>query len=280
LEEITKRKKYFKNYKLDRKIKSNFAKEKIGPFFMIGFPRSGTTLLDTILRSHPSIEVIEEKPMVEKLIYNLNKITKNKLKNLEKINKKQIQNLNKIYYNSLEVKISKKNNSKIYIDKLPLNIIYVGEILKIFPNAKFILSLRHPCDCVLSCFIQHFKMNNAMANFLNIEDAAYLYDNVMKLWTIHSSNFFINSTQVRYEDLINNFNGTIKSVLKFLELPWNDSVLNYFETARQRTQIKTPSYDQVVKPIYTDALGRWKLYEKQISSIYPVLEPWIKKFGY
>ena len=73
---------------------------------------------------------------------------------------------------------------------------------------------------------------------------------------------------------------TIKSVLKFLELPWNDSVLNYFETARQRTQIKTPSYDQVVKPIYTDALGRWKLYEKQISSIYPVLEPWIKKFGY
>jgi len=280
LEIIKRREKYFKSYKLDRKIKPNLAKEKIGPFFMIGFPRSGTTLLDTILRSHPSVEVIEEKPIVEKLIYNLNKITKNNLQNLKKINKEQIQDLKKIYYKSLESNISKKNNNKIYIDKLPLNIIYVGEILKIFPNAKFIFSLRHPCDCVLSCFMQNFKINNAMANFLNIEDSAYLYDNVMKLWTIYLSNFTINFKQVRYEDLINNFNDTVKSVLKFLELPWSDSVLNYSETANKRSQIKTPSYDQVIKPIYTTASGRWKLYEKQISSIYPILEHWIKEFGY
>ena len=68
--------------------------------------------------------------------------------------------------------------------------------------------------------------------------------------------------------------------IEFLELKWNDSVLKFQETAKKRTQIKTPSYDQVIKPIYSEASGRWKIYQKQIENIYPILEPWIKKFNY
>ena len=250
------------------------------PIFMIGFPRSGTTLLDTILRSHPSIEVIEEKPMVDKLIYSLNELTENNFENLKKIEIDQIKKIRNIYFKNLDTHIQNNHNSEIYIDKLPLNIINVGEIFRIFPKAKFIFSLRHPCDCVLSCFMQDFKLNNAMANFLNLKDSAKLYDSVMKLWIQYTSIFPINYHEVRYENIISNFESTIKSVLDFLGLPWDRSVLEYYKTAKKRQQIKTPSYNQVIKPIYPEASGRWKMYKKQFTNIYPILKPWIKKFNY
>tara|TARA_B100000214_G_scaffold291999_1_gene221715 strand:- start:284 stop:670 length:387 start_codon:yes stop_codon:yes gene_type:complete len=128
--------------------------------------------------------------------------------------------------------------------------------------------------------MQNFKINNAMANFLNIEDSAKLYDSSMKLWETYLSNFNPNYIEVKYEDLIDNFNKTILSILKFLKLPWEDSVLRFNKTAKDRFQIKTPSYDQVIQPIYKSATNRWKLYEKQLSKVYPTLEPWIKKFNY
>ena len=278
LKEIKKRQVYFQNYKPENKRQLSKGAE--GPFFMVGFPRSGTTLLDTILRSHSSIEVIEEKPLVEKLVKNLDSLSQNNFKNLEKIGEEQINKIKDIYLKELKINTSKKNDEKILIDKLPLNLIYIGEILKVFPNSKFIFSLRHPCDCVLSCFMQNFKMNNAMANFLNIEDSAKLYDSSMKLWEIYLSNFNPNYIEVKYEDLVENFNKTILSILKFLKLPWEDSVLRFNKTAKDRFQINTPSYDQVIQPIYKSATNRWKLYEKQLSEVYPTLEPWIKKFNY
>ncbi len=278
LKEIEKRQEYFQNYK--PKNKRHSSEEIKGPFFMVGFPRSGTTLLDTILRSHSSIEVIEEKPLVERLVKNLDLLSQNNFKNLEKISGQQINNIKDIYLKDLNTNISKKNDEKVLIDKLPLNLIYIGEILKVFPNAKFIFSLRHPCDCVLSCFMQNFKMNNAMANFLTIEDSANLYNSTMKLWETYLSNFNINYIEVKYEDLVDNFNETIFSVLNFLKLPWDESVLKFNKTAKDRFQIKTPSYDQVIQPIYKSATNRWKLYETQISEVYTILEPWIKKFNY
>ena len=94
------------------------------PVFLIGFPRSGTTLLDSILNSHPSLEVIEEKPMVSKLIDSLSKLPGGGLQDLEKIDENQAKKFKKIYFDCLDMQINNKKNSKIYIDKFPLNIIY------------------------------------------------------------------------------------------------------------------------------------------------------------
>ena len=236
--------------------------------------------MDTILRSHPSIDVIEEKFMVKKLIDSLNELPNGGLESLKEIENDQLKKIRKIYFESLELHIKKKNNTKLYIDKLPLNIIHVGEIARIFPKAKFIVSLRHPCDCVLSCFMQDFELNDAMANFLNLDDAAHLYDDVMNLWTQYISIFPINYHEVKYENLVKNFEPTAKSVLNFLELSWNNSILEYSKTAKKRENIATPSYSQVIKPVYSYAIGRWKRYAKQTTNIYPILEKWIKKFDY
>ena len=163
---------------------------------------------------------------------------------------------------------------------MPLNIIHVGEIIRIFPNAKFILSLRHPCDSVLSCFMQSFKLNNAMANFLDIKSSAHMYDCVMKLWMQYIRLFSINLHVVKYENIINNFDSTIRNTLNFLSLRWSDDVEKFYDTADKRKLISTPSYDQVNQPLYSDSVNRWKKYDNKISNILPTLEPWIKKFDY
>ena len=280
LQEIKIRKEFFKKSNIEKWPTLKQPDNEPSPIFLIGFPRSGTTLLDTILRSHPLIEVVEEQFMVEQLINSLNQLPNGGLEGLKEIENEQIIKIRKTYFESLESQIQNKNNTKLYIDKLPLNIIHVGEIVRIFPNAKFIVSLRHPCDCVLSCFMQDFELNDAMANFLNLDDAAHLYDAVMNLWTQYTSIFSINYHEVKYENLIENFEPTVRSILNFLELSWDDSVLNYLITAKKRDRIATPSYAQVTKPIYSYAIGRWKRYKKQTSNIYPILEGWIKKFNY
>ena len=111
-------------------------------------------------------------------------------------------------------------------------------------------------------------------------NAAHLYDAVMNLWSQYTSIFSINYHEVKYENLIENFEPTVRSILNFLELSWDDAVLNYLITAKKRDRIATPSYYQVTKPIYSYAIGRWKRYRKQTSNIYQILEPWIKKFNY
>ena len=280
LQKINIRRNFFKKTKVNKWPSLKSSGKKLDPIFLIGFPRSGTTLLDTILNSHPMIEVIEEKNIMGKSISLMNELPNGELEGLKNMQDDQIKKVRNVYFDTRELLVQNKDKSQLVIDKYPLNIVYVGEIVRIFPNAKFIISLRHPCDCVLSCFMQNFKLNDAMANFLNLDDSAHFYDAVMSLWTEYKSIFSINFHEVKYENLIENLEPTVKSILDFLELPWDNSVIEYTKTAKSKKRIRTPSYNQVIKPIYTHAKGRWKNYKKQISNIYPILEPWIKKLNY
>ena len=279
LNEIKIRINYFKNIKIVEKLPKQ-SQNYQDPVFMIGFPRSGTTLLDTILRSHPMIEVIEEKSSVKKIVNSLNKLTNNIFEGFNNIKDVNIKEIRKNYFEDLLSYINHHDKDFIYIDKLPLNIVYIAEILKIFPHAKFIISLRHPCDCILSCYMQNFKLNDSMSNFLNLKDTAVTYDLIMNLLKIYKSKFNFNFYEIKYENLISKFDNEIKNLLGFLELPWNDSVLEYQKTASERERIFTPSYDQVIKPLYLKSAGRWKKYENKLSNVYPILEPWIKEFKY
>ncbi len=279
LNEIRKRIEYFKKINKIQSFSSKAFTE-YKPIFMFGFPRSGTTLLDTILRSHPRIDVVEEKPVTHKLINSLNKFANNSIEKIFDIDEKNIQEIKIKYYQEIKSYIKNHDSQKIYIDKMPLNIIYIAEILRVFPEAKFIISLRHPCDCVLSSFIQNFKLNDSMSNFLNLNDTANFYDLVMNLFKIYKTKFSFNFKEIKYENIVINFTSEVKNVLEFLEIPWDDSVLEYQKTAKARERIFTPSYDQVIKPIYTKSIGRWKKYKSKLSIVYPTLEPWIKEFNY
>ena len=246
--------------------------------FLVGFPRSGTTLLDTILRSHPEVLVVEEKHMVESMRARIGGLATIDL--LTRLGDNQIAELKEAYFEELCSQVKPDGSHKLIIDKLPLNITDAGLIHRVFPESKFILALRHPCDCVLSCFMQNFQLNDAMANFLTLQQSARLYDAVMSLWVHYNNALDLDVSILKYEDIVHDLQGTAEPLLNFLGLDWHDNLLNYQQTALSRKIIQTPSYNQVTQGLYTQAIDRWKNYHDQFKEIMPLLEPWARRFGY
>jgi len=246
------------------------------PVFMVGFPRSGTTLLDTFLRGHSAVSMIEERPLVFNLRKGLGVNEKDDMRLLDTVSAERLAEVRKTYLKSLHAGQSKP----IVIDKLPLNMAYAGEILRVFPKAKFILSLRDPADAVFSCFMQPFALNDAMACFDTPENAARTYDLAFSIWRQVVAELGPALMTCRYEALIADPKATLKPITEFLNVPWEENALNFQETAKARDHIATSSYAQVVEPLYTTAKGRWARYAHLMPEALKILAPWRKEFGY
>ena len=279
IEHVKKRMNFFSNNKF--KSQNSFsAKNKINdPVFLIGFPRSGTTLLDSILRSHNSIDVLEEKPLVENFIKDLEQEINKDFSKLNNIDQKLFSKIRKRYFQDRNQYI-KFNKEKIYVDKLPLNIVHVAEIFSFFPNSKFILALRNPYDVVLSCFMQYFGANSAMLNFTSLKDTVKLYDLVMSLWLIYFEKFPLKVHKIKYEQIVQDFDHTVTKLLSFLELEWSDNVKEFYKMAEKRGIINTPSYRQINQPLYKKSIERWKNYESEFSEVKDILDKWKQIFNY
>jgi tetratricopeptide (TPR) repeat protein len=258
-------------------IKSEPADIGFSPTFMIGFPRSGTTLLDSILRSHSNIDVIEEKPMLSKAKSLFGGIPL--VGEIEDLDDTALNNLRAEYLKELALH-SELTPGDVVIDKMPLNIIELPLIHRIFPSAKYILAIRHPLDCILSCFMHSFDMNPAMANMVKLDRAVNLYCFAMAIMDQSNTRYSLNIHRVQYEKLVDDFEQEVTALLIFLNLDWQQELREYQETALKRDRIKTPSYSQVVQPIYKDAVYRWRHYEPYLSLYLDKLEPWLKEFDY
>ena len=266
--------------------------DKAAPVFLIGFPRSGTTLLDQIMSSHPGLRVADERPAVDKMAQRLTEMYgavfprqpgragagPTQLAGLADFNASDVPELRTAFYDEHGMAAMAWNG--VFVDKLPLNIIQAGLIKRVFPQAKFILALRHPCDSVLSCFMRRFELNPGMVQYLNLTDAANFYSAVFDLWEHYAGIIKPDVHVIHYEDVVANFRPTVGALLEFLGVPWNDAVLEYDKTAREKARISTPSYHQVTQKLYTRASGRWLRYEKHMQDVIPILEPWARKFGY
>ena len=250
------------------------------PVFIVGFPRSGTTLVDTILRGHPSINVTEETDAVARMVNQLSGQSDERLENLANLSDSDVEGFRKTYLGGLARHANPDDGNAVLVDRFALNIIYAGEIVRLFPQARFILLLRHPADCVLSCFMQTFYETSANASFFTLEDSAHLYDRVFGLWRQYTDILQLNVLQVKYEDLITDVEATCRQIMGFLEMPWHPGILEHERTARNRPLIGTASYNQVTRSLYTEAQGRWQRYHTEMQAVLPVLEPWIRYFDY
>jgi tetratricopeptide (TPR) repeat protein len=244
------------------------------PVFLIGFPRSGTTLLDTILMGHPRTVVLEEQPALNAVDAALGGMTA-----LPRLGAADIARAREHYFAEV-AKVADVGPGQLLIDKSPLFLYKLPLIRRLFPNARVIVALRHPCDVVLSCYMSNFRLNSAMANFLRLEDAAAFYDLVFQHWRRASDLFPIDYRTIVYERLIEDVAGEVRPLLDWLGLDWDDKVLDHTSTARARGLITTASYAQVTEPIYTRAAGRWERYRDHLAPILPVLRPWVEKLGY
>jgi tetratricopeptide (TPR) repeat protein len=242
------------------------------PIFLVGFPRSGTTLLDTMLMGLPELSVLEERPMLAELLTELGE------EDLPGLSHERMTQLRDGYFASA-VRNGWQEGCWL-VDKHPLNMARVPAIHRLFPNARFILAERHPADVVLSCYMANFRLNFAMRSFTDLTEAALTYDTVFRAWHRARDLFGIAAHAVRYERLIADPRGELKPLVDWLDLEWNDQLLKHEDTARTRGRVRTASYAQIGEKLYTRASGRWRRYADQLSQVQPILDPWVRLMDY
>jgi tetratricopeptide (TPR) repeat protein len=251
------------------------------PVFLIGFPRSGTTLSGQILHSHPDVHVADEVMALDKVRTALADIKEGFRypEDLDTLTVEQIKELQDIYWQAQE-NDTVYENSKVFVDKFPLNSVHASLIYRLFPNAKIIFINRHPYDCTLSCFMQHFQLNTAMIQFTDPVSTATLYAKVRDNWEQQLETLPLQSYALTYEKLTADFEKEVKELLDFLELEWDDSVLTFYKDAGKKARTITPSYSQINQPIYSDATYRWERYKEHIEPMTEILQPYAKALGY
>ncbi len=244
------------------------------PAFLVGFPRSGTTLLDTALMGHSRIAVLEEQPVLRPVGDEAGP-----LENLGQLGDARLDELRLRYFEEA-AKYAPGAAGQLILDKMPLNALRGPLIARLFPEAPILFALRHPCDAVLSCFMQNFRVNQAMASFMTLENAARFYDATMTYWMQCRELLPLRVHEVRYEDMVEDREAVLRPLVSFLGLPWEDAVLRHDDTAKARGFIRTPSYAQVTERIYKRAAGRWERYRPQMAPVLEILAPWAVRFGY
>ena len=252
------------------------------PVFFVGFPRSGTTLMEQILASHPALVTTGENSPLSPLFTETKEAIGRQAQwpeDLPALTSDETAVLRELFLEKACAVTGSDLSTQRLVDKMPMNIIHLGFIDWMFPESKIVVAIRDPRDVCLSCYMQQFAHNVGMVQFLDLERTGRLYAEVMGLWLHYRNVLGIPWIEYRYEDLTGDFNGTVRRVLDFIGAGWDDSVQQYAVRARQRN-ITTPSYDSVTQGITRRAVGRWRNYERELAPILPVLEPFVKEFGY
>ena len=242
--------------------------------FLVGFPRSGTTLVDTFLLGHPQCLVLEELPLLANAAAELGPI-----EHLPDVDAGRLAAARETYLKQVEL-LAGPCEGKVVVDKFPLNLVAAPLIHCLFPGAPIIFVQRHPCDAVLSGYMQSFQPNVGMASFLDLQDAAEFYDRVMGVWAAARNTLDLNVHTIAYEALINDPETALRPVIGALGLPWDERLLDHSSTARRRETLLNTSYNQITEPLSSAASGRWRRYGKQLEPVLPVLLPWAERLGY
>ena len=250
----------------------------LAPVFLVGFPRSGTTLMEQILRTHPGVVSTGEASPLERLRNYLHQ-QGNYPECLGTAKPGDIKKWQGLFADFAHDIIGEPLDGRVMIDKTPLNIAEMGLINRLLPNAKIITALRDPRDVCLSCFMQGFQPDDAMTNFNELQSSVQLYELVMEYWLHCRQNMALPWIEFRYEDLTRDFEACSRRVLDFIDIPWSDDIKQYRDGILARP-ITTPGFRDMTIPMYTHAVGRWLKYRQHLEPTYEPLEPFIGDFGY
>ncbi|OUS25698.1 hypothetical protein A9Q98_12015 [Thalassotalea sp. 42_200_T64] len=269
---------YFSNDKLAQLTAKHAAIDDFNPVFFVGFPRSGTTLMEQILKAHPQLVTTDERSPLAIIINEIRAIAGGYPQGLDNLTRDDIARMRQHYIDICHRYFDDVSTKQV-VDKLPLNIVHLGLAKLLFPQAKIIVALRDPRAVCLSCFMQKFDINNAMANFLDIEKTANAYEAVMDLW-LHYRKILAGSWfEYKYENLVDNFDATVTATLEFIGVGWHAEINSYRQAAKTRA-ITTPSYRDVTAPINRNALARWQSYQPNLQGVLPKLAPFVEVFDY
>lgn len=244
----------------------------VTPIFIVGLPRSGSTLLEQILASHSAIEGTHElHEMVSSMrsVKESSNIDERFPHALESFKARQWQLLGQEYLTTTE---KYRTDKLFFIDKNPNNFSFIGAIKLSIPNAKIINAKRHPLDSCFGSYKQLFASGQPFSYDLTELGEYYMeYERIMSHWKEVCEGFVLD---VNYEDVVSDLDSQVKRILEFCEVPFEESCLRFYETKRA---VKTASSEQVRKPIYSSSVNLWRNYEEKLSDLIEILEPLLRE---
>jgi tetratricopeptide (TPR) repeat protein len=245
--------------------------------FLLGFPRSGTTLLEVALEGHPGVASLEEN---ESLIAAVREFMGDAggFDRLSRAGAHELQPFRQAYW-KLVADAGLDVAGKIFVDKHPLNTLKLPLIARLFPDAKIVFACRDPRDVVLSCYRRRFRMSAPMYELLSLERGAQYYDAVMRLAERLAVVLPQDVCMVAHERLVEDFEPAMQQVCAFLGLEWLPAMGDFAARTQQRAAL-TPSTAQLARGLNTSGIGQWRRYATHLAPVLPILEPWVKHFGY
>jgi tetratricopeptide (TPR) repeat protein len=252
------------------------------PVFLMGFLRSGTTLIEQVLAAHPQVLTSDENFLLDEVIAQLELISgikDNSPAALKNISTEQARHLRQFYWLRVKEEYGPTSLTKCFINKVALNSIEIGLISTLFPEAKIIYALRDPRDVCLSCSMQAFVTSVATINLLTWEGIARQYAAVMGLWLSMRECIATSYLELRYEDAVTDFENQFRNLFTYLGLEWRPEVSQYHKKLAGKF-MATPSYSAVAQPLYQSSLTRWQGYRLYFESIQSLIQPYIQAFGY
>ena len=250
---------------------------------LASFPRSGTTLLEQVLDSHPGLVSSDEREAFGRDIFPAIWRTPTTplptAAALDAVPQDRLAAQRERYFAYMAAALNDPIGDRVHLDKNPSLTPLLPGMLRLFPETMLLIALRDPRDVVISCFMQYLPLNTNSVCFLTLERTAKRFAHDMKLWLILRGKICSPWLEVRYEDCVGNLEREARRALDFLGLPWDPCVLNYRERLKTKA-VASPTYEAVSKPLYTSAIGRWKNYRQYLEPCLDILQPCVKAFGY
>ena len=240
--------------------------------FLIGYPRSGTTLIEQALASLPDVVTLEESPTLADAEHLL---TARGLAQIGELSDFQTQQLVEAYWKAV-AHAGVSVNDCTFVDMDPSKSLALPLIARLFPKAKIIVMRRDPRDIVWSCFRRAFIMNTMTSYFISLDRAARHYDAVMRFTERCLDTLPIEAHTIVYETLVRDFDEVTRAMCSFVGVPWSTDIRNFRSTAR-RGRVKTVSSAQVRGPLF-DGSGQWRRYVDKLAPVLPILEPWLLSY--
>ncbi len=245
--------------------------------FLLGFSRSGTTLLEEVLACQPDAVTTGERDPFTQPVREL-LAQPGHLERLRDLGPAAVARHRTRYWEALRA-LGVPVEGKILIDKQPLNTVRLPLIAKLFPDAKIVFCLRDPRDVVLSCFRRRFINNPANFEFLTLDGAAGLYDAVMRLAAVYQEKLPLDVHEIRNEDVVEDFDGEVGALCAFLGIPWTDAFRDFARRSGAR-EVSTPSATQVVRGLGRQGIGHWRNYRAEMAPVLPLLNAWAERLNY
>lgn len=252
------------------------------PVFLLGFLRSGTTLAQEVLATHPDVFVSDETDLVAAMKQELNRISSvkdNVTAQLRAASPETIRHLRDFYWQLVEQRYGGSAMRSVFIDKTTMNTFDIGLINAVFPDAKVIFMLRDPRDVCLSCYMQVMLPSVSTVHLFGWRSTAELYARTLQWWLHIKPMLSMEVMTFRYEDGVTDFQATFSRVFEFLGLAWHAEASEFYKQAGQKF-IASPSFDQVSQPLYATSVGRWRYYAAEFDTIADLLMPYIQTFTY